>query len=520
MLIVGGQNTSINSLIITNPLDLPAAPLGDVIITPPLETGQHLVYTPYLNDGTLEANPQWRNAAFNITGGSGVIVDTDVNGFNWALSVDNTVMRNSGDQTLYGSMYISGDLTVNGNTNINTVGVDIGTSMIVLNGDLPSGTPPYTNGSFYVYRGNTGLPSTGLVWNEASQGWYIDYRTGVNINAPGFPVNGAGTLVGSYLLWNSGNDGPGSGLDADLLDGNQGTFYQNADNLVNGTLLPARLPAFNGDVTSTQGTTYLTIPAKPGLVAGTYGSATSVPVITVASNGLVTAAKSATIPTATTTTAGLLSTATQAETAAGVLTTKAVTPNSLTGALNNLQPKNANLNSISLQTITPDSLMYGTGTGTFSLTPLPAYGRTLISSINAQAARDTLGVPTPTDSGWVSIPLSNGFTNFPGDGNAIAANPMQCRKVDKTVFIRGIARRVAGPPNSGTIVGTLPVGFRPASAIVYHTMWISGTYFESQIWNSFINVDGTINSGFMYNVSATVPQTDGNVSFCLSFLVD
>jgi hypothetical protein len=36
--------------------------------------------------------------------------------------------------------------------------------------------------------------------------------------------------------WNSSNDGAGTGMDADLLDGQQGTFYTNATNIVTGTL--------------------------------------------------------------------------------------------------------------------------------------------------------------------------------------------------------------------------------------------------------------------------------------------
>ena len=36
--------------------------------------------------------------------------------------------------------------------------------------------------------------------------------------------------VGSNVVWNAGNDGPGSGLDADLLDGQQGSYYYAASN--------------------------------------------------------------------------------------------------------------------------------------------------------------------------------------------------------------------------------------------------------------------------------------------------
>jgi hypothetical protein len=41
-------------------------------------------------------------------------------------------------------------------------------------------------------------------------------------------------------VWHAGNDGAGSTLDADLLDGQQGAFYQNASNMATGTLAVTR----------------------------------------------------------------------------------------------------------------------------------------------------------------------------------------------------------------------------------------------------------------------------------------
>lgn len=48
----------------------------------------------------------------------------------------------------------------------------------------------------------------------------------------------------AYKLWHEGSDGAGSGLDADLLDGQQGSFYQNASNLTSGSL-PANVVPSN-----------------------------------------------------------------------------------------------------------------------------------------------------------------------------------------------------------------------------------------------------------------------------------
>jgi hypothetical protein len=54
-------------------------------------------------------------------------------------------------------------------------------------------------------------------------------------------------------------DGAASGLDADLLDGQHGSYYQNAGNLNAGTILAARMPAFTGDVTTSAGAVATTI---------------------------------------------------------------------------------------------------------------------------------------------------------------------------------------------------------------------------------------------------------------------
>jgi len=51
-----------------------------------------------------------------------------------------------------------------------------------------------------------------------------------------------GYYTGQYTIWDSGNDGSGSGLDADLLDGQHGSYYQNASNLNAGTIPAARIP--------------------------------------------------------------------------------------------------------------------------------------------------------------------------------------------------------------------------------------------------------------------------------------
>jgi hypothetical protein len=51
--------------------------------------------------------------------------------------------------------------------------------------------------------------------------------------------------MNGQTVWTAGTDGAGSGCDADLLDGQQGSFYQSASNLNAGTLADARVAATN-----------------------------------------------------------------------------------------------------------------------------------------------------------------------------------------------------------------------------------------------------------------------------------
>ena len=50
-----------------------------------------------------------------------------------------------------------------------------------------------------------------------------------------------GRASSKYQVWHEGNDGAASGLDADTLDGQHGSYYQNAGNLNAGTIPDARL---------------------------------------------------------------------------------------------------------------------------------------------------------------------------------------------------------------------------------------------------------------------------------------
>ena len=50
-----------------------------------------------------------------------------------------------------------------------------------------------------------------------------------------------GRSTTKYQVWHEGNDGPSSGLNADKLDGQEGSYYRNAGNLNDGTIPDARI---------------------------------------------------------------------------------------------------------------------------------------------------------------------------------------------------------------------------------------------------------------------------------------
>jgi hypothetical protein len=78
--------------------------------------------------------------------------------------------------------------------------------------------------------------------------------------------------LGSYKIWDEGNDGEGSGLNADLLDNQQGSFYQNAGNLNAGTVPTIRLGSGTANSTTfLRGDNTWATPAGSG---ATYSAAT------------------------------------------------------------------------------------------------------------------------------------------------------------------------------------------------------------------------------------------------------
>lgn len=74
------------------------------------------------------------------------------------------------------------------------------------------------------------------------------------------------------------------------------------------------------------------------------------------------------------------------------------------------------------------------------------------------------------DTGWVQIPLANGWGNFPGG----AYQGAEACKVNGIVQVAGlVVNATPANANPGVVIGTLPVGMRPKAYLIF-TVWANG----------------------------------------------
>ena len=137
----------------------------------------------------------------NDGGGSGLDADT-VDGIQ-----SSSFLRSDANDSYSGVLSLTGELTLSSSsTRI----------------DGSDGHPLVQVNSSRAYFGSTNRAVTTLATNSTT----------------GLKANVSGT---DYTVWHAGNDGSGSGLDADLLDNQQGSYYTNASNLSSGYIPSARL---------------------------------------------------------------------------------------------------------------------------------------------------------------------------------------------------------------------------------------------------------------------------------------
>ena len=173
-----------------------------------------------------------------------------------------------------GDSRLVGNVTVNtGTLTAATVDLNSGTiDGVTINGS-PIGGSSASTGSFTSLSSSlgtttTGLTATGLLTLTGTSG-----TSNINNVQIGSTTPAAARFTN--LVWTGTLTPPNTtvvtNLNADLLDGQHGSFYQNATNLNAGTVNKARLPAFIGDVSKVAGDDYTYIEAIQGYTVDMTG---------------------------------------------------------------------------------------------------------------------------------------------------------------------------------------------------------------------------------------------------------
>jgi hypothetical protein len=253
---------------------------------------------------SLAANLSWALSLADtaVTPGTytAATITVDAKGRVTNASSSSGVVTTSGDQTIGGNKTFSDDVIVQGNLSVmgstftvNATNLEVADAIIAVARNNSSASVPFAG--LRVERGAT---DAFIVWDEANDVFSVGTATDealtgfarVPFRASRFDSNvTTGTapfIVSSTTMV--------SNLNVERLDGELGSFYRNAGNLDAGTLLAARLPALSGDAASTAGSNVLTL-ATVNSNVGSFGGATTAPVITVNGKGLITAVSTQTI---------------------------------------------------------------------------------------------------------------------------------------------------------------------------------------------------------------------------------
>jgi hypothetical protein len=129
-----------------------------------------------------------------------------------------------------------------------------------------------TEGGQVTFQKGTASTLTGdVIFDQAGAMSMRLFDQGAPTRMFTFDLSNGAISGNGATFWSSANHGAGSGLNADLLDGQQGSFYQNAGNMNAGTLADARLPTSMAGKTFT-GTTNLAAVTINGNFALTTGA--------------------------------------------------------------------------------------------------------------------------------------------------------------------------------------------------------------------------------------------------------
>lgn len=187
-------------------------------------------YNSFVDDLTADAN-----AARPITaGGTGA---TSASAARTAIGADNASnlttgtlanARLAGDYS-FANLALSGGITTNGGIKTDTITTNTSQQVVINAGESADFATGQTAEQIYLNA------ETGTVITTSPDNWASGWAGRLTAVIKGDSITLAGKTV-----WHSGNGGAGSGLDADLLDGQHGAYYRDLGNST-GTLNNARL---------------------------------------------------------------------------------------------------------------------------------------------------------------------------------------------------------------------------------------------------------------------------------------
>ena len=223
---------------------------GQLTLSGGISTNGKDVYT---NNGALIANDAAGAFADRTAGNIDHIWHDDGDNA-WNFCSD-TTYKNTGNSKVKAGFFVGNGASV---TNVNATtldSIDSGSFLRSDADDVATKRIRFENNvtdnedDMATSTGNLGcieIKNTG-VGNDAFMAFHAgnDYAFYLGLNADSNCLAVGGWSMGAvkHKIWHAGNDGSGSGLDSDKLDGQEGSYYRNASNLNAGTIPAARIPA-------------------------------------------------------------------------------------------------------------------------------------------------------------------------------------------------------------------------------------------------------------------------------------
>jgi len=193
----------------------------------------------YANAGNLSTGTI---PALRLTGTYAISISGNANTTNLATlaTLANTALLANNSTNLNGqpASYYTNIVSLLGYTPANIIaptfngGSGYSSATFNMNSVSPIANSVAANGAVYIFQGNTTLGGSFISFVNNGR---FGAQFGLDSNSK-FSVGGWSFGNNSYQIWHAGNQGSGSGMDSDKLDGQYGSYYTNASNITTGTL--------------------------------------------------------------------------------------------------------------------------------------------------------------------------------------------------------------------------------------------------------------------------------------------